>query len=577
MKNFKKYLFLICAILIVNANFAFAADFEETEQSNEIPIEVTNGTVGENISDSAADENTVATNGIVGENIADNAADENTVATNDTIGEKNEKASNHTANKTSSSHSNKQNHNKTSSKNKNKESLSDTEIIKGLLEEASSEKTSSTENEASLASGSNSPSSTENDSVSDSKSDLANEPKSDLANEPSEPVFKNLDIEFSETALNHALTQKFLTQYQAESSKKYLTAIMKNSYPYRAYVQKALKEADMPQCLQYLPVIESGYRTTALSKSGAHGIWQFMMNSISPYGMRVNMWMDERVDPWISTDAALKKLKENYDILGSWEMALAAYNSGLGAMRKAVKNGGTNDYWELCDKGFVRPETKNYVPKFIAVSTVLSNKEIYGLEFDEPDSENDKSVHFETISVNRNIDLKVLAEKSDIPLEDLRYYNPCLIYGITPPSISYALRVPEGTKAQVEDLMKNSIPLVKYHIYTVKSGDSIYALARHYGVPESEIQRVNKLNGSTIKIGQRLMIPAVKDVSEFSRPQSNEKIDFSGTHIVTDSDTLWSLALKYNVPLEVLASENNMEITDILRIGSTIKVPIIKQ
>lgn len=392
-----------------------------------------------------------------------------------------------------------------------------------------------------------------------------------------EPVFHELDIEFAENAAEQALTKKFLEQYSAESSKKYLTAIMKNSIPYRAYIQKALKENEMPLCLQYLPVIESGYRITALSKSGAHGIWQFMMNSISPYGMRVNMWMDERIDPWTSTDAALKKLKENYDALGSWELALAAYNCGLGAMRKAVKNGGTNDFWELCQKGFIRPETKNYIPKFIAVATVLSNKEIYGFDFEEPDPETDRSIHFETISVNRNIDLKVLSEKSGIALEDLRYYNPCLTYGITPPSMSYNLRLPEGTKSQVEELLKTSIPLIKYHLYTVKSGDSLYALARHYGIAEAEIQRVNNLHGTTIKIGQRLMIPAVKDVSEFSRKQSSEKIDFSGSYVVTDNDTLWSLALKFNVPLEVLASENNMEITDVLRIGSTIKVPIIKQ
>ena len=392
-----------------------------------------------------------------------------------------------------------------------------------------------------------------------------------------EPVFHELDIEFAENAAEQALTKKFLEQYSAESSKKYLTAIMKNSIPYRAYIQKALKANEMLLCLQYLPVIESGYRITALSKSGAHGIWQFMMNSISPYGMRVNMWMDERIDPWTSTDAALKKLKENYDALGSWELALAAYNCGLGAMRKAVKNGGTNDFWELCQKGFIRPETKNYIPKFIAVATVLSNKEIYGFDFEEPDPETDRSIHFETISVNRNIDLKVLSEKSGIALEDLRYYNPCLTYGITPPSMSYNLRLPEGTKAQVEELLKTSIPLIKYHLYTVKSGDSLYALARHYGIAEAEIQRVNNLHGTTIKIGQRLMIPAVKDVSEFSRKQSSEKIDFSGFYVVTDNDTLWSLALKFNVPLEVLASENNMEITDVLRIGSTIKVPIIKQ
>jgi membrane-bound lytic murein transglycosylase D len=104
----------------------------------------------------------------------------------------------------------------------------------------------------------------------------------------------------------------------------------------------------------------------------------------------------------------------------------------------------------------------------------------------------------------------------------------------------------------------------------------LYALSKHYEIPVAEIQRVNKLNGTIIKIGQELMIPAIKDVAKFTGAKQYEKVVFNGKHKVTEKDTLWNLSLKYNVQVEVLAEENNMKIDDILRIGSSIKVPIIE-
>ena len=373
------------------------------------------------------------------------------------------------------------------------------------------------------------------------------------------------------------LVQKQIEQYTSNFAKDWLNSVMTESLKYRAYVQKVLAENNLPQELQYLPVIESSYKISALSKSGAYGIWQFMKNSIAPFNIRVNTWMDERKDPWLSTNAAVKKLKENYDYLGSWELALAAYNCGLGAINRTIKKAGKSDFWYLANNGFLKAETKNYVPKFIAICTILENKEKYGLEFPEPNLQTDNSVTFEEISVNRSIDLGILAEKSDIEKELLTFYNPSLFYNVTPPDITYKLRVPQEKLQEVKNLLESSnLPLIKYHVYTVKSGDSLYALSKHYEIPVTEIQRVNKINGTIIKIGQKLMIPAIKDVAKFTGAKQPEKVVFNGTHKVTEKDTLWNLSLKYNVQVEVLAEENNMKIDDILRIGSSIKVPIIE-
>ena len=373
------------------------------------------------------------------------------------------------------------------------------------------------------------------------------------------------------------LVQKQIEQYTSNFAKDWLNKVMSESLKYRAYVQKVIADKNLPQELQYLPVIESNYKISALSKSGAYGMWQFMKNSISPFNIRVNSWMDERKDPWLSTNAAIQKLKENYDYFGSWELALAAYNCGLGAINRTIKKAGSSDFWYLANNGFLKAETKNYVPKFIAICTILENKEKYGLDFPEPNIQNDNCVNFEEISVKRSIDLTILAEKSNIEKELLTFYNPSLFYNITPPDTTYKLRVPKDKKAEIENLLASSnIPLVKYHVYTVKSGDSLYALSKHYEIPVAEIQRVNKLNGTIIKIGQQLMIPAIKDVAKFTGAKQYEKVVFNGKHKVTEKDTLWNLSLKYNVQVEVLAEENNMKIDDILRIGTEINVPIIE-
>ena len=173
----------------------------------------------------------------------------------------------------------------------------------------------------------------------------------------------------------NTLVQKQIEQYTSNFAKDWLNSVMSESLKYRAYVQKVLAENNLPQELQYLPVIESSYKISALSKSGAYGMWQFMKNSISPFNIRVNSWMDERKDPWLSTNAAVKKLKENYDYLGSWELALAAYNCGLGAMNRTIKKAGKSDFWYLANNGYLKAETKNYVPKFIAICKILENKE----------------------------------------------------------------------------------------------------------------------------------------------------------------------------------------------------------
>ena len=156
---------------------------------------------------------------------------------------------------------------------------------------------------------------------------------------------------------DHPLIEKFRKQYMCADGYNYLSKIMKRSAPYRDFIIGLLESENMPAELLFLPVIESGSFETATSKSGAVGIWQFMRNSVGGFNIHIDDWVDERRDPWKTSVAAVKKLKWNYSQFNDWPLALAAYNSGVGTIRAAIKKGGKADYWYLAEHGYLKKET----------------------------------------------------------------------------------------------------------------------------------------------------------------------------------------------------------------------------
>lgn len=403
---------------------------------------------------------------------------------------------------------------------------------------------------------------------------LLQESKAELQTDEQQlPVKQKIGIDYPE---DNDLVQKYLKQYTTDYAKKWLTAVMKNGAPYRGYIRAKIAEMGLPECLEFLPVIESNFKIDAVSKSGAMGMWQFMKNSISPFGIRINEWMDERCDPWITTDAALKKLKENYDMLGDWPLALAAYNSGLGAVSRACKKNPDADYWTLCEKKQLKNESINYVPKFLAISDILTNPEYYGIEA----IEFDETAHMDYtyVNVKRNVDISLLAEEVSIDSKLIKFLNPALFYGVTPPNTLYKLRIPSEYADAVTELVNNKEKLlIKYYLYNIASGDTIYALSRHYGVSEDMIKQANPgLKPTKLKIGQKICIPAFKEVAPYAGKSANKNVAYTGSYKVQQGDSLWGLSLKYDVQVECLAEANNMDVNAILRIGSTLKVPIIE-
>jgi len=370
--------------------------------------------------------------------------------------------------------------------------------------------------------------------------------------------------------LDRDLVQYYISQYSSPGGLQWLTAVMTRAAPYLGFIKNEISQCGMPAELAYLPVIESGYLAGAVSKSGAMGLWQFMKNSIAPFDIRINEWMDERRDFWKSTDAALRKLGENYNYFKDWPLALAAYNAGLGTISAVVNKTGIRDYWILSQKKLIKTETIHYVPKLLAASYILSNPRKYGIVLWN------EEVNWTRIALDRPVDLNILAKEAGISAAELKSANQELTYNITPPDKGYLLKIPqEDADKTAAVLARKDLPLVTYYIHTIKSGDTLLALALYYGITVDQITAMNPgIEPRLLRIGTTLMIPALKDAPPPVKNTNTQTVEFTGTHLVKKGESLWSIALAYGIDPETLAQANGMELNSILREGRVLKTPI---
>jgi membrane-bound lytic murein transglycosylase D len=373
--------------------------------------------------------------------------------------------------------------------------------------------------------------------------------------------------------LDKTLTRHYIAQYSSPGGIAWLNGIIRRGSPYIPFIRKEIAKRGLPPELLYLPVIESGYNPRAVSRSGAAGLWQFMKNSMAPFDMTVTGWVDERMDFWKSTRGALSKLEENYRHFGDWALALAAYNTGLGGVNRVIKRTGIRDYWTLCEKKEFRTETVHYVPKLIAAAHILSNPRRYGLDYWP------QAPEWTRIPVGRMADLSLLEELAGIDRGILETANPELSRQVTPPDPSYQLKAPaETAPAILAVLEQQDLKLINHYMYTIRSGDTLSALARHYGVTPALIQETNPgIRPQFLKIGQEIRIPALKETAPYEKPKTpGGGPSFTDAHLVKRGETLWSIALAYGVDPEELAEANNMALHDILPEGKTLKTPIVK-
>ncbi len=337
----------------------------------------------------------------------------------------------------------------------------------------------------------------------------------DKTEEEDSGEIKRISISFvSDEEINKPQVEAFRKMYLSPKWSALLRGYLESSMEYRLYVRKAVADKQLPQMLEYLPVVESNYKTNAKSRSGAIGMWQFMANSVWPF-LTLNDFVDERLDPWKSTDAALRKLTDNYNIFNDWLLAIGAYNCGVGAMNKAIKKaGGVKDFWYLAENGFLSKQTADYVPKLIAIADLAINSQFYGIDIPDHNEEfeileNEKNGNFDYVTVKKAYSLNQLAQEMRMDFSTIKRLNPSFTLGMTHPSKTSEIRLPLGMKQSAEDALANMRPVDFPLKYTVVAGDSLWSISRKYKTTVDAICELNGIKENAIlKIGKILYIPS---------------------------------------------------------------------
>jgi membrane-bound lytic murein transglycosylase D len=330
---------------------------------------------------------------------------------------------------------------------------------------------------------------------------------------------------------------------------------------YREMVQRVLREEGMPQDLIYLAQAESAFLPQAVSRAGARGMWQFMSFAGHKYGLQKTWWVDERQDPEKATHAAARDLRDLYGQFGDWYLAMAAYNSGAGAVQHAIERTGYADFWELYRRNVLPKETKNYVPIILALTLISKDPSRYGVEFEpEPPLKTD------AVIPGQPIDLRLVAETIDTDLETLRALNPQLLRLVTPADPQFVLQLPEGTAERFSAEMA-AIPAdkwVSWRRHKVEEGDTLSGIAKRYRVLPSEIAQANDLAvGVPLEEGRKLIIPS----AAHSEAVTGKVIRYR----VRRTDTVASIADEFDVSVSELRRWNGLRSNHVSR-GVRLKI-----
>jgi membrane-bound lytic murein transglycosylase D len=364
--------------------------------------------------------------------------------------------------------------------------------------------------------------------------------------------------------------QREIDHFTSGTARQFFINSYKRSGRYRPYIVSELQKAGIPEELSWLPLVESGYRVSALSHARALGMWQFIASTGYKFGLKRDPYIDERLDPYKSTHAAIAYLQELHDIFGDWKTVLAAYNCGEGRVLREIRKQNINyldDFWDLYQR--LPRETAQYVPRFIATLHIVNNLEKYGMA----EIETDSPFAFELITTTRETALKDIAESIGITQDELAYLNPELRYRILPGE-EYSLRVPIGKKEQLLSAI-DQIPEYQkrpQHVsqHRVGQGETLSAIALRYGTTVQEITRFNNIyRESYIVAGQVLKIPQSGEVAAMKSRGTEEKMV---NYEVRRGDSLWLLANRYNTTTKRIQDLNNLKTVN-LYIGQNLKIP----
>jgi len=367
----------------------------------------------------------------------------------------------------------------------------------------------------------------------------------------------------------------------ANTYRQHVSKMLGKANYYFPLFESKLDQFDLPLEFKYLAIVESALKPQARSRSAATGLWQFMYTTGKIYDLKVSSYIDERSDPLKSTIAACEYFTFLYKMFNDWELVLAAYNGGPGYVSRALRKSGTKDYWSV--RPFLRKETQNYVPKFIAVNYIMnyaSEHNIYPTPYPYTQAQTD------TISIHQSLTFESIASILKIDMETLRELNPIYKRDIIPVSKNHSAIIclpleklasfinnSDSIYAYSEQSQEKYVSIDAPIVHSVKSGEYLGKIAQQYHTTIGRIKNWNNLSSNNLNVGQKLVIYVNPDTS----PERPVKVAINSKgetlYTIQEGDTLWDIARKYNgVSVAQIEQLNNISYRD-LKPGTTIRIP----
>jgi len=334
---------------------------------------------------------------------------------------------------------------------------------------------------------------------------------------------------------------------------------------YMPIFEETFSRYNLPDELKYMAIIESALNPVAVSRAGAKGMWQFMFRTARLYGLEINSYVDERLDPFKSADAAARYLTDSYNVFGDWNLAISSYNCGPGNINKAIRrNGGKRDFWSVYD--YLPRETRGYVPAFVGAMYAIHYSKEYGLV----PADMRMPAQLDTFMIHKNLHFKQISELVGIPLDELRNLNPQYIKDVIPgDSKTYILRIPYNYSGDfiaredsiytykaseylspqtlVNDPKRSSDETYSGGTitYKVKKGDTLGKIAAKYRVSVNQLKKWNHLRSTRLGIGQKIRIYRGGGATGASEVKTSPgQLNYT-TYTVKSGDSLYSIAKKY--------------------------------
>ena len=413
--------------------------------------------------------------------------------------------------------------------------------------------------------------------------------QTDLAVRAQTDVLAKMALGFSLPELNNSDVTQF--EHWSATHPTYLNNLFARAEPFLHYVVNEIERRGLPMELALLPAVESAYKTDAVSRSKAVGLWQFVSATGKEYGLEQTWWYDGRRDVVASTNAALTYIEKLYNRFDQdWFLALAAYNVGQGNLARSISKNESKrkpTHYTALD---LRTETRRYVPKLIALRNIIRDPQKYGVELRPIPMRST----FTALNLgDSQIDFKAFAQQAGYDFDALMTLNAGFLRWMSPPPAnkSFSLLIPSVDPhrvAQAKQLL-SARPTVEYQSYVIASGDTLGRIARRFGTTVYALQQANNLSGNTIGLGKTLLIPKqvgvvasssvestnsasndlASSLTQLNTSQSNNAIT---QHRVAHGDTLWSIARRYSVSVSDLLSWNTLDINVPLQLGQLLKL-----